>query len=265
MSAKAKNITLNFILKDKTSGSSELLSRLNNYFLSRPINFDKIKIEIHTIKTELKHFTVILNYLKELELVLRKKDETHLKRYLEEFAKNEEKSFGRIFAKIRFSLKGKNKILTLSNSKTLFEVFSRLRKETKDLRITVCESDPGKEGIILADKLDNCGIKTIVIPDSSIRDYIQASDAVIIGADMILKSGNVVNKIGSRNAGIICEYYGVPFYVLASKGKFSNLQKINHLRANKSATDYRNGKNTGALNSLFEEIDKKLITKIITD
>jgi len=258
MSAKAKNITLNSILKDKTSGSSELLSKLNNYYLKTAGNPGLIRENIPLVKNELKDFAAISNYLKKLDLVLRKNSSEELKKFLKDFSKEEEETFNRIFIKCKKYLKGSNKILTLSNSKTLLEVISRLQKENKRLSVTICKSAPGNEGIILGKKLSNKKIKTEIIHDSTASFYIQKSDAVIIGADIILKSGNVVNKVGSRNAAIICKYYGIPFYVLASKEKLSNLQKYSSLKGKQK-------KNVTTPAHLFEEIDKKLITKTITE
>jgi translation initiation factor 2B subunit (eIF-2B alpha/beta/delta family) len=258
MSAKANNITLNSILEDKTSGSSELLSRLNSYLLKNARNPEIIREDISLVKYKLKDFAVIVNYLKKLNLVLRKNDSEELIRFLKEFSKDEKETFDRIFIRCKGYLKGRNKILTLSNSKTLVEVFTRLQKEKKNLHVTVCESFPSNEGIVLGKKLSKEGIKTKIIHDSAVSLFIENSDAVIIGADMILKNGNVVNKVGSRNAAIICKYYGIPLYVLASREKLTNFQKFTPLKEIKT-------RNVDSPDILFEEIDKKLITQIITD
>jgi len=258
MSAKGKNITHTSILKDKTSGSSELLSKLNNYYLKNAGNPGVIRKNIPLVKNGLKDFALISNYLKKLDLVLLKNDKDELKKFLKEFSKKEEETFNRIFIECKKYLKGSNKILTLSNSKTLLEVISRLQKENKRLSVTICKSAPGNEGIILGKKLSKKGIKTEIIHDSAASFYILKSDAVIIGADIILRSGNVVNKVGSRNAAIICKYYGIPFYVLASKEKLSYLQRYSPLKGKQK-------KNVDISTHLFEEIDKRLITKIITE
>ena len=213
MSAKKKNITLNSVIKDKTSGSSELLSKLNSHFLNEIQNPDKIRKEFGLAEEKFKDFAVILDYIHKIKTFLDNEEMKILSSFLEEFSEREERTFDNIYKKCRIILKGKNKILTLSNSKTLYEVLHRLKKDIKNLEVIVCESEPGKEGKILAEKLAVGEINTIVIPDSAIRDFIQKSQAVIIGADKILKNRNVVNKTGSRNAAMICKQYQIPFYV----------------------------------------------------
>lgn len=265
MSAKSKNITLNSILNDKTSGSSELLSSLNKYFLKHVKNPSKIGKEIPLVKNSLKDFAAVTNYLKKLETLLKKDDNKKFEIFLAEFSQNESLVYDKISKNCLKFLKGRNKILTLSNSKTLFEVFSRLNEVIKNLEITVCESSPGKEGIIFADKLSRKGIKTRKIPDTAVSRVIPESDAFLTGADMILKNGNVVNKTGSKNAAIICKHYAVPFYVLASKNKFTNQHNFEAFSNNKMAPGAKKMNISKNHNSLFEEIDKKLVTKIISD
>jgi methylthioribose-1-phosphate isomerase len=40
-------------------------------------------------------------------------------------------------------------------------------------------------------------------------------DAVIVGADRIVRNGDVANKIGTSTLGVLCKEYGIPFYVAA--------------------------------------------------
>ena len=125
-----------------------------------------------------------------------KKDEAYMNIY-----RNAEKLFS-----------GFNTILTLSNSKTLLEVFKIWSKRNKNLKVIVCESRPKNEGIILAKALAQEQIKVRLITDASMSNFIAKADVVIIGADIILKNGNVVNKTGSRSAAIISKHFKKPFH-----------------------------------------------------
>jgi translation initiation factor 2B subunit (eIF-2B alpha/beta/delta family) len=94
---------------------------------------------------------------------------------------------------------------------------------------------------------------------------IRNTDAVIIGADSILKNGNVVNKSGSLPLAILCKEYNKPFYVISTKSKISDKQKFKPPKENPgSVWNYKNPKLT-VENFPFEEVNKNLITSIITE
>lgn len=43
----------------------------------------------------------------------------------------------------------------------------------------------------------------------------QQVDAVIVGADRVVRNGDVANKIGTSTLAVLCKEYGIPFYVAA--------------------------------------------------
>jgi methylthioribose-1-phosphate isomerase len=88
---------------------------------------------------------------------------------------------------------------------------------------------------------------------------------VIVGADIILENGNVVNKTGSRNAAIICRHFHKPFIVLATKDKFVNKKFYKSNQENPGEILSKRNKNIEVNNYYFEEIEKALVTRIITD
>lgn len=45
-------------------------------------------------------------------------------------------------------------------------------------------------------------------------------DKVIVGADRILRTGHVFNKVGTLNMAIAAKHFGVPFYVAAPLSTF---------------------------------------------
>ncbi len=258
-------IHLKHILDDKVSGSSELLGNLNSYFLQHVAQPEKIRKDIEILKEKLPHFSAINNYIIKIGKLLDSKDTKRLKSFLKEFDKLKENSHRKIYANAKEHLSKLNNILTLSNSKTLLEVFKLWYKENKNIKITVCESRPKYEGLIFAKALAKAGIKVEVITDASVCDFVEKIDAVIIGADKILKNGNVINKTGSRNAAIICRYFKKPFIVLATKDKFTNKKTYTPIAENPGEVLNKSPENISVHNYYFEEIEKSLITKIITD
>ncbi|HSP87404.1 MAG TPA: hypothetical protein VLN45_04680, partial [Ignavibacteriaceae bacterium] len=94
---------------------------------------------------------------------------------------------------------------------------------------------------------------------------VEKSDSVIIGADIVLSNGDVVNKIGSRSLAIACKYFNKPFYVITSSDKFS--KKKNYLPEKNPAKEIWefNHKLLSKQNYYFEVVEKKLITKVISE
>ena len=45
-------------------------------------------------------------------------------------------------------------------------------------------------------------------------------DVVIVGTDRVTANGDVVNKIGTLNVAILCEHFGIPFYVACPSSTF---------------------------------------------
>ncbi len=179
------------ILADKTSGSSELLRQINNYFLKY---FDELPDKSETIRTLQKHLTSfqgIQKYLKQLQRIIH--DNTLTENFFTDFQKNSGTIYDRIFSNSLPYLHDKRIILTLSNSKTIYEILKRLNTDHK-FKTIICESRPKLEGKILAGELSKEKIRVELITEAMSADYIKKCDCVIIGADKVLKNKNVVSK-----------------------------------------------------------------------
>ena len=260
---KKQESTLNKILSDKTSGSSELLIKINQLLLDSLPDLKTIYEISGEIKKELSHFSILENYLKELKNVSIKNDKQQLEKIFKKYSSNYNK-YKIIAGKLKIKIKGNKRIVTISRSGTFLNVIS-LTDPKRKLEITVLESRPEYEGRFTAKDLLNKGFKVKFITDAMMAFAIQNTGCAIIGADSVLKNGNVVNKSGSLPLAILCKKYKKPFYVVATKSKISSKQKFNLVKEKSSAIwNYKNPK-LSINNFPFEEIDKNLITSIITE
>ena len=258
-------ITLKSIINNKVSGSSEILDKLNDYISQNSGNIPKLINNLSVIKEGLSGFAAVNNYIGQIEPLIKEGDTKKLKSFLIKFRPNKTEAYNNIYKNAKSLLSKFNTILTLSNSKTLLEVFKSWSAGNKKLKIIVCESRPKNEGVIFAKALAKENIEVKLITDASMSNYIAKSDAVIVGADIILKNGNVVNKTGSRNAAIICRHFKKPFMVLATKDKFVNKRFYKSKLENPREILSNRHKNIVVDNYYFEEIEKSLVTKIITN
>ncbi len=256
---------LNNILDDKTSGSTELVLKLNRYFSSICGDTKKIRLAAVLSKKELSNFTIITDYLARLSKIIRKDDPVEIKRFTINYQKEHDQKYKKLYANALPYLRNCKTVITLSNSKTLIEIFKLMSGDVKSLKIIICESRPKLEGRLLAKALLNHGIKVELITDAEVSLFVPKADALILGADSILRGGNVINKTGSMAAAVLCNFYKKPVYVVSSKDKISGGKSYRPIKEKSSEIWKYSDNNLKVTNIYFEEIEAGLITKIITD
>ena len=264
MNKKQKEI-LNKIISDKTSGSSEILTNLNKFLLSSIKDKRLITESISTVSTRLSHFAIIDNYINELNRLLTAVDNERLIKYLRSIEDDEKLIINEIFTKIYRKLPSAKTLLTISKSGTLFNVLKLWHKNRTNLKIIITESRPAREGKLMAKELLKCGLKVEMITDAMAGIFVQKADAVIIGADAVLNNGNVINKTGSLALALLCKHYKIPFYVLSAKSKFVNKKRFKIIEESSDNIWKYIHPNLATINIPFEEIEKELITEIISE
>jgi translation initiation factor 2B subunit (eIF-2B alpha/beta/delta family) len=241
------------ILNDKTSGSAEILTNLITYLYIQVRHGKSIMQLIKTAENQLGHFAIIKNFLIKLKSIAKRNDRDALMGYLSSLKLAEKNKYLKIFNALPEKIINSRKIVTLSNSKTVFEILRLWYKQNNKFKVSVLESKPGGEGRILARKLKISGVDSELKMDSALSGLLEESDLLLMGCDIILKNGSIVNKTGSRNAAIIAKHFNKPVVVISAKSKRvqNNYFKIK-------------GRNPEE-KYLFEKVEKELITHIITD
>ncbi len=262
MNIKKFNKNLQNLINNNTLGSNEILQLLHKHIKKNYKIFLLSPFLIDDLKEKFPAFNNIQKYLTQLHSVITTKKS--ISDFFEKYDYELESIYDKIYNNCKKFLLDKSNFITISNSKTVYEIFKRLKKDKSQIKIYVSESRPKNEGRILAKKLIGENIKVELIIEAMLGEYVEKSDAAIIGADIILKNGNVVNKVGSKSLAIICKYFKVPTYVLADKNKFSVNNTFNK-KIMLSDEIWKISSNIQITNYYFEEIDKKLITKIFSD
>ena len=239
--------------------SSDLL--LYQYF----DNISDFPSIINFAKNNWKEFQAIQTYILKLNDFIVEGDKNKLFAFIRNYLTTENIVYRQIFDKLYSNIKSYKSFITISNSKTVFEIFTLLSQRKRDIELTISESRPQNEGKVLADNLLSLGLNVNFITEAMIPGYVKNCNAAIIGTDSILKNGNIINKVGSKLLAITCQYFNKPIFVIADKSKKkgdNNFIQNEHSR--KEIWDY-NHPNLHINNYYFEIIEKKLITKIITD
>jgi translation initiation factor 2B subunit (eIF-2B alpha/beta/delta family) len=257
--------SLKEIYNDKISGSEDILEKINLFVINNLDSNKKILKLIAGGRDQLSSFQAVQTYLNKIEKFLKDYKKEELWIFVKNFTEKKQKIFEIIFKKLWPEIRELNSVFTFSNSKTVYEILKLWSNENPDLKIYISESRPKKEGRILAKKLLKENYRIIFVTEAQSAHIIEKVDCVLIGADKILPNGKVINKIGSKNLAIISKFFNKPFFVICSKDKFAETEEFK-LEEEKTSEiwKYKN-KNLNISNFYFEEIEKELISKIITD
>ena len=106
---------------------------------------------------------------------------------------------------------------------TALGVIRALKENGKNIKVIATETRPVQQGSRLtAFELKNDGIDVSLIPDTAVG-YTMANglvNGVIVGADRILRTGHVFNKIGTYQVATMAKQHNIPFYVAAPLSTF---------------------------------------------
>jgi len=253
------------ILKDKQTGSQNLLIKINKILLNNINQPESLNEIILILKKSFSKFQIINSSLVKYERLISKNQLQQLEIYLKELNHRYENAYKIIFKKLYSHYSKFNFIVTLSNSRTVIEILKFWKHQTKNIKVTACEARPKLEGRIAAKELAKHGIEIYLVADAMMAKSIQQADLVLIGADKILKNGSVINKTGSLSAAILAKYYKKPFVVAASKQKISKQVNFTEMEEATEEIFPKKLKNLNPVNIYFEVVPKSLITEILID
>ena len=75
--------------------------------------------------------------------------------------------------------------------------------------------------------LEKNGIECTLILDASVGYIMESIDLVMVGAEGVVESGGIINRIGTFTMAICAREMKKPFYVLTESFKFSRLYPLN--------------------------------------
>lgn len=159
---------------------------------------------------------------------------------------------------------------------TALGVIRAAKENGKNLKVIATETRPVQQGSRLtAFELQHDGFDVNLIPDTAVG-YSMANnlvDKAIVGADRIVRTGHVFNKIGTYQVATMARRHGIPFYVAAPLSTIDMKS-----RAEDVIIEMRNGeevtgiggartapKGIGVINPAFDMTPPELVSGIITE
>jgi methylthioribose-1-phosphate isomerase len=106
---------------------------------------------------------------------------------------------------------------------TALGVMRSAKDQGKRISVIATETRPVLQGARLtAFELKHDGIDVSVAPDTAIGSIMARGiiGKVVVGADRVLRTGHVFNKIGTYQVAILASKHGIPFYVAAPLSSF---------------------------------------------
>jgi methylthioribose-1-phosphate isomerase len=159
---------------------------------------------------------------------------------------------------------------------TALGVIRSAQESGKRLSVIATETRPVMQGARLtAFELQHDGIDVSLIPDTAVGHMMArgAIKRVIVGADRVLRTGHVFNKIGTYQVAILANRHKVPFYVAAPLSTFDFESSPNDVVIEERSTDEVTKvgrkrvapKGVRIFNPAFDMTPPELITGIITE
>lgn len=158
-------------------------------------------------------------------------------------------------------------VLTHSNSTLVRAALEYLCQHQMISRVTCTESRPLFEGLSLARSLAG-KIQVVIIPDSQFDHALNESDCFLIGADVIDKDLNIINKSGTRMMSLAARDRNRQVICLADSFKFlaSGSVRDIHLENHPvSELGHRLPETMTLQNRCFEIVEADLIDVIISE
>jgi methylthioribose-1-phosphate isomerase len=159
---------------------------------------------------------------------------------------------------------------------TALAVIKVAAEQGKKIYVYADETRPRLQGARLtAFELQQNNIPVTVISDNMAGWLFshRKIDCAIVGADRILKTGHVTNKIGTYSVAILAKYHNIPFYVAAPKSTFDlktdyqnviieerDLHEVTHIGSYQITPT-----GVSVINPAFDITPPELVTAIITE
>ena len=159
---------------------------------------------------------------------------------------------------------------------TALGVIRATKESGKSIKVIATETRPIQQGSRLtAFELKHDGIDVSLIPDTAVG-YTMANglvNGVVVGADRILRTGHVFNKIGTYQVATMAKKHNIPFYVAAPLSTFDlksnpedviieqrKASEVTGIGDRKTAPD-----GIDVINPAFDMTPPELISGIITE
>ncbi|WZN59198.1 subunit alpha of eukaryotic translation initiation factor eIF-2B [Chloropicon roscoffensis] len=127
-------------------------------------------------------------------------------------------------------------VMVLGCSSVMLNLLETAASKGKFFTVIVAESKPGTEGLRMYKALERANIQVTMILDAQVAHKLEEVDMVLTGAEAVVESGGIINKVGTYQMTLLAGVKGKPVYVAAESYKFARLYPL-HQRDLSMATE----------------------------
>ncbi|NXY07309.1 EI2BA factor, partial [Pteruthius melanotis] len=162
------------------------------------------------------------------------------------------------------------RILTHAYSRVVLRVLEAAVESKKRFSVYVTESQPDQAGQVFINLVFSLlNIPVTVILDAAVGYIMEKVDLVLVGAEGVVESGGIINKIGTNQIAVCAKAQNKPFYVVAESFKFVRLFPLNQQdvpdRFKYKADTLETGQNLTEEHPWIDYTSPSLITLLFTD
>ncbi|NXE36463.1 EI2BA factor, partial [Ptilorrhoa leucosticta] len=162
------------------------------------------------------------------------------------------------------------RILTHAYSRVVLRVLEAAVESKKRFSVYVTESQPDQAGQVFINLVFILlNIPVTVILDAAVGYIMEKVDLVLVGAEGVVESGGIINKIGTNQIAVCAKAQNKPFYVVAESFKFVRLFPLNQQdvpdRFKYKADTLETGQNLTEEHPWIDYTSPSLITLLFTD
>ncbi|POG55373.1 NUDIX domain-containing protein [Haloferax marisrubri] len=161
--------------------------------------------------------------------------------------------------------RGFDRLATLSRSGTVLAALEAVAAAEADVFVVlVSESRPGGEGVGVAESLAREGLDATLTTDAALPGFVAGggADAVLLGADSVLASGGVVNKVGSLPVALAAARADAPVFAVCARDKVCGDDRF---VGEDAGALYDGEAAIGTENPLFEVVPADLLSGVVTE
>ncbi|NXD40209.1 EI2BA factor, partial [Copsychus sechellarum] len=162
------------------------------------------------------------------------------------------------------------RILTHAYSRVVLRVLEAAVESKKRFSVYVTESQPDEAGQVFINLVFVLlNIPVTVILDAAVGYIMEKVDLVLVGAEGVVESGGIINKIGTNQIAVCAKAQNKPFYVVAESFKFVRLFPLNQQdvpdRFKYKADTLKTAQNLTEEHPWIDYTSPSLITLLFTD
>ncbi len=157
-------------------------------------------------------------------------------------------------------------VFTHCHSSTALGVLRRAHREGRRFKVLNTETRPRYQGRITAVELAAEGIEVVHMVDSAAKYAIDGADLFLFGADAVLPSGYLINKVGTGIFCVVAARYDVPTYCATHTLKVVR-DRPDEPVEQRPADEVWPGAPGGVVvfNPAFDKVNLKYVTAFITE